>query len=216
MFHAVIQNMRSLARIKHGTLGYSYLLMARRDEEGEVLEHNFDEAFAAAVLAKEIGCDYFELKPAYDMNHYLIGLTVQLQKVLTAQMTQLLKIEDGRFKVVFPGTLETVLRGEPLVEGKPYDRCLVAELRTLLSSNGAYVCPYYRGDQSRSYGNPRTTSLRDLWNGPLRQTVMARTNPSRDCRFHCIRHSSNQELLRIGDARNSSSACENRQFDPFL
>lgn len=71
-FSAVIQNLRLLAEVKLGVLGFSFLLMSRRDAGGTIIESNFDEVYAAAVLAQQIGCDYFELKPEYDMGHYLI------------------------------------------------------------------------------------------------------------------------------------------------
>ena len=216
MFHTVIQNMRSLAHTKRGTLGYSYLLIVRHDVQGRISDHNFDEVLPAARLAKEIGCDYFELKPCYNMDHYLISFAVELHQLVTGQLAKISAMEDDRFKIIAPRTLGTALGGDSVIEEKTYHRCPIAELRTLVTSAGAYICPYHRGNQLKNYGDPKTTSLRDMWNGPLRETVMATTDPSRDCRFHCIRHSSNQELVRIRNHGTSGSSHEGHEFDPFI
>ena len=73
VFAAVLDNMRRLADIKAGSLGYSFLLVARLAPDGSVADTNFGDVAAAAALAADIGCDYFEVKPMYDMAHFLIA-----------------------------------------------------------------------------------------------------------------------------------------------
>jgi len=213
-FVNVIENMRRLALAKQGDLGFSFLLLARLDSRGTVIDSNFEEVYEGAVLAKEIGCDYFEVKPVYDMRHFLIRQPEGLVDELKRQLEKAEHLEDEEFHVVRAENLGAVILGEDLTEPKEYDRCLIAELRTLITPTGAYICPYFRGDETRNYGNPIQTSFRDLWNGSKRQNVMETTIPSRDCLFHCIRHRSNQALYRISAGAYPSDLVED--FDLFI
>ena len=55
---------------------------------------------------------------------------------------------------------------------KDYSRCLTAEMRTVLSPSGAYVCPYHRGNSNLKIGDPNTESLKDIWYGKTRKEIM--------------------------------------------
>jgi MoaA/NifB/PqqE/SkfB family radical SAM enzyme len=204
-FPGVIDGMRQLAACKRGTLGYSFLLMSRRDGNGTITESNFGEVLAAGELACDIGCDYVEVKPEYDMEHYLIRQDQALLRSLADQLRKLDELRSDRFSVLLTQTLKQVLHGLPLTQPKDYDRCLVAELRTLVTPRGAYICPYHRGNDQASYGDPSQTSFTELWHGSARQEVMARIKPSSHCKFHCIRDSSNRHLLDLARSRASSN-----------
>lgn len=214
-FERVVAGMRRLAAVKNGALGYSFLLMFRQDRHGAVVAENYAEVLRAARLARDIGCDYFEVKPAYDQDHFLIRPPPALRRTLRRQLASLPELETARFRVVTPATLETVTGALPLVEPKTYRRCPVAELRTLITPDGAYICPYHRGRARRRYGRPATERFDRLWNGAERQAVMTSTQPSRDCRFHCIRHRSNLDLLAAGRQSAPAPALID-DFDPFL
>ena len=62
-FAKIVDNMKMLAKIKKGKLGFSYLIQTEAD--GPRVKCNIHEIYDAAVLAKDIGCDYFEVKPTY-------------------------------------------------------------------------------------------------------------------------------------------------------
>jgi len=213
-FEIVINNMKLLADKKQGAMGFSYLLIARKATNGTLGDHNFDEIVTAALLAKSIGCDYFELKPAYDLEHYLIDQPRDLLNSLIHQIDSLFKVSDKTFSVIAPNSLRAVIHGEPRIEPKDYDKCTIAELRTLITPQGAFICPYHRGDSARKYGDPTTESIQSMWNSSARREVVANTNPSRDCQFHCIRHPSNLELTRIGNSEENSLPIED--YDVFI
>jgi MoaA/NifB/PqqE/SkfB family radical SAM enzyme len=195
-FDEVVEGMQQLAAHKNGRLGYSFLLMSRRDGDGTVTDSNFDEVLEAGQLAKRIGCDYIEIKPEYDMGHYLIHQDPGLVRSLANQLVALQALRSDHFSVLLAENLRTVLHGLPMTQPKDYDRCLISELRTLVTSRGAYICPYHRGNEEASYGDPTRTSFAELWNSSARQDVMERIKPSSHCQFHCIRDRSNRELLR--------------------
>lgn len=214
LFPQIIDNMRALAPRRKGSLGYSFLLLSRAGTAGGPPSTNALDVFQAGVLAREIGCDYFEVKPSYDLKHFLLVQPGDIVHAAREQIERLRELETDDFQVIAPATLDVVLNGLPSIEPKDYDRCLVAELRTLITPRGAFVCPYFRGDPRRAYGNPVTQPLEQLWRGAQRRRVMAATRPSRDCRFHCIRHASNQALYAIG--RGEPAPAITGDFDPFL
>jgi hypothetical protein len=193
-FDQVIGNMRSIAPRMEGDLGYSFLLMDRRDESGQITASNYGEVEAAGRLAKEIGCKYFELKAMFDMDHFVVGKEGHIIDQLDDQVRALECLADETFSIVASSTLAALRAGHEAGQPKDYVRCNVAELRTLLTPSGAYVCPYHRGDPRALIGDPVSQSFQSLWSAADPQ----RLNPSVDCRFHCARHEQNLEIDAIG------------------
>lgn len=195
-FYEVISNVEALASAKSGALGYSYLLMARLEAGGaDIAHHNFGEVAAAARLAQEMGCDYIEFKPEYDLAHQLVAKPEALRALLDEELDRAKAQESAGFEVVAPAHLWRVLNDEPLKQPKSYRHCPTTDLRTLLTPSGAYVCPYHRGNAAARYGDPTKVTLRQLWRSDERERVGAQIDPSRDCGFNCIRHESNLWLL---------------------
>jgi sulfatase maturation enzyme AslB (radical SAM superfamily) len=212
-FSEVIENMGSLARVKAGALGYSYLLMARLEIDGrDIGHHNFGEVAAAAKLARELGCDYVEFKPEYDLAHRLIAKPYVLRALLREELERALSLQSENFEVLAPTHLWKVLSGESLEQPKSYQRCPTLDLRTLITPSGAYACPYHRGNPAASYGDPANFSLRQLWSSEERERMTARIDPSRDCGFNCIRHESNLLLLD----EDASPADDIDDYDLFI
>jgi hypothetical protein len=149
-----------------------------------------DDIKPAALLAKEIGCDYFEVKPSFDMMHFLVNHSASVHEIVADQLQQIAHLEDANFKIISPYTLGEALDGAA-TQHKPYTRCLVAQLRTVVAPSGVYVCPYHRGNLNMRLGDANKQSLAYIWGSDKRKSVMKRLNPSIHCAFHCIRHRSN-------------------------
>lgn len=214
VFNSVIGNMQRLAAIKAGSLGYSFLLVARTAPDGSLLESNFADIATAAALARAIGCDYFEVKPTYDLGHFLIVQPPGLSDLLAGQLKQVREMATEDFSVISPRTLAAVLEDQEYVELKEYHECPVTELRTLVTATGAYVCPYHRGNPKARYGDPLTESFTEMWSGEQRQSVKIEIDPTTACRFHCIRHETNLTLLRMAHEDMSHEVVPD--YDPFL
>ncbi|WP_147695435.1 radical SAM protein [Vogesella mureinivorans] len=195
-FPLVIDNMRKMAANKRGLLGYSFLLLTKYNTDGSIQSTNAVDIEKAAVLAKEIGCDYFEVKPAFDMMHFLQQQDKSVVELVNAQLKKIRELADDHFKIIAPFTLEEALNGVG-VQIKPYNRCLTAELRTVITPSGAYVCPYHRGNLNMRIGDIAKVSLEELWKGDRRNKVMERVDPAKHCTFHCIRHESNLLLEKM-------------------
>tara|TARA_B100000963_G_scaffold362029_1_gene402308 strand:- start:4262 stop:5422 length:1161 start_codon:yes stop_codon:yes gene_type:complete len=206
-FNIVIENMRNLAKIKKGKLGYSFLIRTKADgmienpagkEIGLVEVTNINEILAAAKLAKDIGCDYFELKPSYDDDHQLILHSQEDMELAKSELVKARLLENTYFKILESIMLESSLNREKIGnQEKTYTSCLSAEMRTLVTPSGCYVCPYFRGSEDKKIGDARYSNFKDIWN-QSRKSVIDNLNPSVDCKnLHCIRHKTNIELERM-------------------
>jgi len=192
IFDQVIGNMRQLAAVKKGALGYSFLVMVRQEENRPAVS-NHHEVLTGAELAKDIGCDYFEVKAMFDEQHHVVGVAQEVLASVEAQLAQAHHLEGPDFQIINSSTLESLRQHEGPIQPKDYQRCGMAELRTLVTSYGVYTCPYHRGNPAAMLGDAVTTSLVDIWENSNRGIV----DPRRDCTFHCARHSSNLELHKI-------------------
>ena len=196
-FSRVIRGMDLLGRSKVGLLGYSFLLMERRNGSGFVT--NIPELYEAARLARELGCDYFEYKPAVDADHNLIPLSDTSRRSLVEQILMMAGLATDTFKVLAPQSVQHLLDGVSVEQPKNYRTCPTLELRTVVTPSGVYPCPYKRGHQEVKLAETNMP-FGDAWNSSDRRAKALAINPSTDCRFYCIRHDTNSLLLSLADA----------------
>ncbi|MBT4732981.1 hypothetical protein HOB87_13570 [Candidatus Woesearchaeota archaeon] len=199
-FSIIIENMRKLAKIKVGKLGYSFLV--RSEAEGDGMISNIHEIYSAAVLAKDIGCDYFEVKPSYnyknDVAHSLVKHSPERMQELRQEMEKLDDLVDESFSVTKAITLDSSIDGVRKHQVKKYTTCPTTELRTLITPLGTYVCPYWRGKENFMVGDAKTTNFKELWNSFERRSIQSWLDPSKHCsQIHCLRDESNVEILNL-------------------
>ena len=194
-FERVVQNMRDLAAVKKGQLGYSFLVMQRPDTGST----NAGEIASAAALAKSIGCDYFEFKPMVDNRHYLLPMSPSMRTVIEEQMRECRKLVDATFEVIVPESINHLLRLDDPIQPKRYTACPATELRTLVTPSGIYPCPYHRGREDKRLGSVDDAPFHEFWPSAARRAAAARIDPSRDCEFYCIRHRTNITLSALRD-----------------
>ena len=218
-FEFIIENMRMLAKVKTGKLGFSYLIQTEADGPG--IQSNVHEIYDAAVLARDIGCDYFEVKPSYQfregIDHALMQHETSLMDQARDEIARLDELETGDFSILKAINLAYSLDGSEDEQPKNYSRCPATELRTLVCPSGAFVCPYWRGKDDMKIGNLHTTSFSDVWHGKQRKQVMDYLDPGEHCQFHCLRHDSNEEVIRITEDGKSGKRKESvAEFDRFI
>ncbi|MGI5293044.1 radical SAM protein [Nonomuraea polychroma] len=210
VFGKVIANMRTLAQAKKGTLGYSFLLVTRFDDDGKVVYSNHGEVLAAARLAKDIGCDYFELKTMFDEEHFVVPLPDDMLESVRAQIVQAQELRDTSFDLEFSSTFAATVDRRPAQQDKSYRTCPVSELRTLVTPSGVYICSYHRGNDQARLGDAVDENFAALW----KKADLTVIDPSRDCRFHCARNDIN---LAIADmAALPENPHPREEFDRFL
>lgn len=218
-FNSIIDNMKELAKVKKGKLGFSFLI--RTEIEGPKVVSNIHEIYDAAVLAKEIGCDYFEVKPSYSYkNNAVHSLVKHDLKRMEEAKKEIERLEDlicDNFKIIKAITLDASLEGADFKQPKDYKICPVTELRTLVTPSGVYVCPYWRGKEQFKVGNAISTSMKELWKGKNRKKIQNWLDASKHCDFHCLRHESNLEVFKIiDDIKNSKEIKLIDEFDRFI
>jgi len=219
MFSKVIEGMRALGRIKRCKFGYSFLVLSKpagtpgATSSGGVTITNAHDIAQAAHLAKDLGCDYFEVKPSFDMMHFLQNQSTDLNRIVRQQMDEIAPLASDSFRIVAPYTLNESLRGAA-IQQKDYTRCLISEIRTVVTPSGVYVCPYHRGNVNMRLGDVNVESMQEVWSGERRKEVMRQVNPSLHCQFHCIRHPSNLLLEKWAAEGMDSDSLDD--FDLFL
>lgn len=216
-FKLIVENMRKLAKIKKGKLGFSFLI--RTEEEG--VSCNIHEIYNAAVLAKDIGCDYFEVKPSYSYKnnavHSLVKHDKEKMKKAKIEIDRLENLVSDDFSIIKAITLDASLNGADYDQPKEYKKCPATELRTLVTPSGVYVCPYWRGKDQFNVGNAVTSSMKELWHSEKRNKVMSWLDPSVHCSFHCLRHDTNLEVLKMAeDIKNDKKIESIPEFDRFI
>lgn len=209
VFERVISNMRLLAAEKHGVLGYSFLVTTRAANGGGLIS-NHHEILQAAELARDIGCDYFEVKAMFDEEHHVVDIPEETLESIESQLQQAGHLESDTFQIVNSSTLRSLREQEGRIQPKEYDHCRIAELRTLVTPSGVYICPYHRGNPKARIGDAVTDSLTEIWQKSDRHVI----DPRVDCRFHCARHESNMELRKIGTGHGQ--AILDRDYDFFI
>ncbi len=196
-FDEIIEGMRQLGKVKRGNMGFSYLIRTKADGFG--IESNIDEIYDAAILARDIGCDYFELKPSYSysggIDHALVVHDKKDMEEARAQLERIKDLDTDTFKVITAINLDDSLNCVQSKQEKDYDFCPAAVLRTLICPSGVYVCPYWRGKEPYKIGNAMEDSLETIWHSERRKEVMSRLHPVKSCPFHCLRNDTNREVV---------------------
>jgi len=218
VFEKVLNNIENLAKRKKGKLGYSFLIRTEADN----IISNVHEIYEAAKLAKELGCDYFEIKPSYNYKngvaHSLVKHSDKRIKEIKNQLKKLEQLVDDKFSIIKAITLDDMLDGVIAKQIKEYNFCPVAELRTLITPLGVYVCPYWRGNNNFKLGDLKTTSFKEMWNSQHKKNIMKWLNPSIHCaNLHCLRHESNLEIIKIIEKLENGEMVETiEEFDRFF
>lgn len=197
-FDDIISGLKLLNMHKKCAVGFSFLVL---NNEGGT---NIHEIYQAAVLAKEIGCDYFELKNSFDMSHHNNMPSDEHLSILLDQLTKIKDLEDETFKVYSNYNIENITMHNGKVEQK-CDKCYVSNLRTVVSPSGVYFCSYLRGDKNKCIGDVNEHSFVDVWKSTFKHKIYNSTNPNLYCNFQCARTNSNIEIQKI--LNNLPDAC---------
>jgi MoaA/NifB/PqqE/SkfB family radical SAM enzyme len=194
-FNFILRGMERLSKIKHGAMGMSFLIIQR--QQGLSVITNAHEIYIAAKRAKEVGCDYFEVKPMVDQKHFLAPFDKIIGSQVSEQYAECLTLEDETFEIVAPGSIKYLAENTNPIQPKTYTSCPAMELRTLVTPSGIYPCPYLRGREDKKLGSIDDGPFDKFWASDARRTAARKTDPSRDCSFYCIRHNTNQALTAV-------------------
>lgn len=198
-FSIVVDGMAALARQKVGALGYSFVLIQRLD--GATMVSNAHEIYTAARLAKEIGCDYFELKPMLDMHHSLISFKGRTADIVRDQLSRAYGLCDHSFDVVTTASMLHMEKNARESQQKDYHSCPTMELRTTVTPSGIYPCAYHRGRKDLQIGNVDDGPFDQFWLSGARKRAAAKVDPAQHCSFYCARHNINRVMLSLAELK---------------
>jgi hypothetical protein len=194
-FGEILRNVESLTRRGGCCVEIAFVVFADAPAGGSAGWSNVGEIAAAARLARALGCSGFEVQLALDQDFGLVGVAPEVRAVLAAELEAARALADERF-LIHEGPLVSWVLGAaaPVVDfTKPYVRCPVARLRSLVTPRGAFLCPYHSDPRAR-YGDPNEESFAALWGSAAFRRAWRSVDPSRHCNFACMSDPVNRML----------------------
>lgn len=189
MYDRVTGNIAALARQRDEagsrlTIGFSFLVDAS----------NVADLATAAALARDIGVDYFQIKPI--VNYVESNLQFAEHSILwnqmEAQMPDVFALENEKFRVYFLGHKFKDIKLQNQHYGRSYDVCRGNELLVSVGADGSVdLCCAFKGDPNWSFGNLNEKSFRDIWEGEQRRRVMGSVDVKK-CPPLCKAHEMNK------------------------
>lgn len=202
-FQKVTHNIEELCRLRDKsqrnppvTVGFSFLAHPE----------NYKEIYDAAKLAKNLGTDYFQVKPVVmhrkgqiDMDYF----DACLHYMYTAK-----DLETDRFRVLTLGYKFKDLMKEGF--NRTYSFCWGHPFMTTISAEG-YVnfCCHTRGLKEYTFGNVNKDKFKNIWKGDERKEAIDRmkrdglTNCPPNCKYHMINQTLEEVLnSQVGTHKN--------------
>lgn len=186
----VKENLYEAVRVKktdnlNTTLGVQCLL----------LPQNADKVVDMAKQLREIGVDYFTIKPfsqhLHSNNKYSIDYStmLDLEKELASYKTE-------KFNVIFRANSINNLQKE-----KCYGKCYGLPFMTHIDARGnVWPCVAHIGDEKFCYGNIYEQTFEEIWEGNKRKEVMKLFDSldiNKNCRESCRLDQINQYLSEL-------------------
>ncbi len=114
----------------------------------------------------------------------------QFEPTVRAQVALIRELEDERFRV----NDHYHALGDRF--DRPEHRCPMAYLLTIIGADQVvYSCQDKAYTQAGALGSIRERRFRDFWQSDEAKAALARIDPSRDCRHHCVASTKNERIL---------------------
>ncbi|HEX3150064.1 MAG TPA: radical SAM protein [Gemmataceae bacterium] len=172
------------AGLSRTAIGFSFLVDAS----------NVDDLLAAARLARELGVDYFQIKPIvhYVVSNFQFAEHSELWHRMEAQLDDVFALQTDRFAIRFLGFKFHDIKQQEQHYGRTYDQCRGNELLANVGADGNVdVCCAYKGHPDWSFGNLHEQSFREVWQSERRQQILGRINVKK-CPPLCKAHEMNK------------------------
>lgn len=168
-FNKIVSNFRELVRLRNKrgqqfpTIGCQFV----------AFQDNYLSIFDAAKIWKNVGIDYFSIKPVYkqkknDKQPHYIKNYLDAEKI----MRKTIELEDGHYKVYakFKQFKEVLAqnsdRGYKQCYGNPFSTALLAD-------GNIYLCGNLHSEERYSFGNIYNNGgFKTIWNSDRRKKVL--------------------------------------------
>lgn len=186
----VLQNMEEAVRVKRDqkastTIGVQLLLLP--DNQNEIVE--------MAKRLKQIGVDYFTVKPFSQHPQSGNILQVDYQEMLDAEKA-LNEIATDEFKIYFRAHSM-----KKLVCQREYSQCLALPFMVYIDAKGnLWPCIVFMGKEELSYGNLYEEGFQEIWEGSRRKKLIeyfSNMDLEKNCRELCRLDEMNKYLNEL-------------------
>ena len=173
------------------------LLPEAKAKDGRTIPGNIGEAVILAKLLKDIGVDYFVVKP---YSHQPLSLTKSYRDIVNQEYLflekELRKISSKSFEIVFRTNAM-----DKYTKTRDYDLCLATPFAWayIMADGSVYSCSVYLLDERFYLGNINEQSFKEIWEGANRKRqweFMKQYNPV-NCRSNCRMDEVNRYLWEI-------------------
>jgi len=161
-FETVLENINNAVRVKR-THSYNCSIGV----QALLLPENLNEIVSLGIMLKDMGVDYFTVKPF--SKHPLSICDINLDYInLLSLEEELRKLNSDNFKVIF--RTHTIKK---LKEERPYKQCLGLPFMTVIDAHGdVYTCNTFLSNKDFCYGNICQNSFSEIWEGERRKEVV--------------------------------------------
>lgn len=190
-FEMIINNIMSVVELKKAlelsvTIGVQMVL----------LHENMNEATRTAALLKNLGVDYFTIKPysKHPLSDNKISKEVDYEYILDVEK-EVKKFETNEYNIIFRAESMKRIKCE-----KKYNKCYGIPFWAYIDSKGdIWPCLAYIGVNGYSYGNLYNQNVIDIWEGGIREQIveeMCVMNLA-ECRKGCRLDAINEYLYEL-------------------
>ncbi len=163
-YEKILSNLKNAVEIKKSnalktTIGVQLLL----------IPDNFNEVYVLANQLKEIGVDYFTVKPfsKHPQSNSCIDEGFDYKNYLEME-NKLNQLRTKEFNIIFRSTSMKKLNND-----RKYQHCLGLPFWAYIDAKAnIWGCIAYIGDDLFCYGSLKENSFKEIWQGPKRQAVL--------------------------------------------
>lgn len=186
----VLNNMQEAVKVKRDkkastTIGVQLLL----------LPENKDEVVKMAKELRNIGVDYFTVKPFSQHPQSGNILQVDYQEMLGVEQ-ELKELQTDDYKIYFRAHSM-----QKLICKRDYDQCLALPFMVYIDAKGnLWPCIVFMGKEELSYGNLYQESFEEIWEGERRKKLMdyfSKLDLEKNCRELCRLDEMNKYLTEL-------------------
>jgi MoaA/NifB/PqqE/SkfB family radical SAM enzyme len=204
-FEKVTENLQKLIQSRGArlfpTIGVQFILTS----------YSLKGLLPAVKLAKELGADYFAVKPCLDPPQHLVTIDNKIDiEIVNILLYEVMQFHDKNFTVF---TKEPQHRNILLEQGKKnYTRCVGGSIRVIMEQDyKLYHCPFYMGPED-CLGDVSEQTFRSVWSGKPHIDFLNKLDLDK-CTAGCIHNELNKLLETL--IHNKGIIKDNLIYDPF-
>jgi radical SAM protein with 4Fe4S-binding SPASM domain len=158
-----------------------------------LLPENAEDVLTLAQISKDIGVDYFVLKPfsLHELNdHYPEAVSaIQLRDRYLDKLEKAEALSDRNFS--------SIIRWNTFLDDgiRTYDRCLGLPFISQIAANGKVYtcCPFFYNDEFM-YGDLEHQSFSEIWYGDRAKTIREGIEQNLDVHQHCMSYCRHHQI----------------------